>query len=154
MSYVVNFELVANLATAWKLLVTSRTILVALVTVSFAVSSADRQLKYFEQSIVNPEFLGLSSCTGIRVVSNAGGINPLACGAALGNLAQKAGIDLNIAVITGDDLMGRTDEFRQSGVKTMDGGGKLPSAVQSMNAYLGWGYLDHCPLLSNKARFS
>lgn len=46
------------------------------------------------------------SCLGIRVVSNAGGINPLACAAALQQVAKKADVDMKIAVVTGDDLIG------------------------------------------------
>ena len=42
---------------------------------------------------------------GIRVVSNAGGVNPHACAAALQEAAKKAGIDIKVAVVTGDDLM-------------------------------------------------
>ena len=42
---------------------------------------------------------------GIRVVSNAGGVNPHACAAALQEVAKKAGIDVKVAVVTGDDLM-------------------------------------------------
>ncbi len=45
-------------------------------------------------------------CLGIKVISNAGGVNPGACAAALQEAAAKAGVeDVNIAVITGDDLM-------------------------------------------------
>lgn len=44
-------------------------------------------------------------CLGVRVISNAGGINPLACAAALQEVAKKADVDLKIAVVTGDDLM-------------------------------------------------
>jgi len=50
-------------------------------------------------------------CKGIRVISNAGGINPLACAAALQEVAEKADIDLKIAVITGDDLMSEVWHF-------------------------------------------
>lgn len=46
-----------------------------------------------------------SSPTGIRVVSNAGGVNPLACASAIQEAAKKAGVDLKVAVVTGDDLM-------------------------------------------------
>ena len=42
---------------------------------------------------------------GIRVVSNAGGVNPHACAKALSDAAMKQGVSFNVAVITGDDLM-------------------------------------------------
>ena len=42
---------------------------------------------------------------GIRVVSNAGGVNPAACATALREISSKAGVDLKIATVTGDDLM-------------------------------------------------
>lgn len=66
---------------------------------------------------------------GIKVISNAGGINPLACGKALEKVCQKHGIKMNIAVVTGDDLIEKVDELRD----------ELPSNIQSMNAYLGAG---------------
>lgn len=46
-----------------------------------------------------------SSPAGIRVVSNAGGVNPLACASAIQEAAKKAGVDIKVAVVTGDDLM-------------------------------------------------
>src|SRR5882757_8599391 len=49
---------------------------------------------------------------GIRVVSNGGGVNPLAAAAALKARAEAIGITLNIAVVTGDDLMDRIDDVR------------------------------------------
>ena len=42
---------------------------------------------------------------GIRVVSNAGGVNPQGCADALRALATELGVDIDIAVVTGDDVM-------------------------------------------------
>ena len=42
---------------------------------------------------------------GIRVVSNAGGVNPLACAVAIQEVVNKAGLPFKVAVVTGDDLM-------------------------------------------------
>lgn len=39
------------------------------------------------------------------MVSNAGGVNPLACAAAIQEVVRKAGLDLKVAVVTGDDLI-------------------------------------------------
>uniref|UniRef100_A0A8C4H5Q7 Uncharacterized protein n=1 Tax=Dicentrarchus labrax TaxID=13489 RepID=A0A8C4H5Q7_DICLA len=65
---------------------------------------------------------------GIRVVSNAGGVNPLACADAIQEVIKKAGLDLKVAVVTGDDLMPHVKSpYRQ----------KLPRTLHSMNAYLG-----------------
>src|SRR5882757_8665727 len=49
---------------------------------------------------------------GIRVVSNGGGVNPMAAATALTARAEAIGITLNIAVVTGDDLMDRIDDVR------------------------------------------
>jgi len=75
---------------------------------------------------------------GIRVVSNAGGVNPEGCAAALAVLAKEQGIDLKIAVITGDDVMPLLSALRESGdVKEMQSGAALPEKVLTANAYLG-----------------
>ena len=49
--------------------------------------------------------LGQVKKQGLKVVSNAGGINPVSCVEALQVAAQKAGVDLSIAMVTGDDLL-------------------------------------------------
>lgn len=74
----------------------------------------------------------------IKVVSNAGGMNPRACAKALAAAAQKAGVDLVIATIDGDDLMPSLDDIRASGAGTeMFTGAPLPARLLSINAYLG-----------------
>jgi hypothetical protein len=73
----------------------------------------------------------------IRIVSNAGGINPQAAAAALRRKAEEAGIALAIAVVTGDDLSGRADEIRAAGVAEMFSGAAMPEKLTTMNAYLG-----------------
>jgi hypothetical protein len=74
---------------------------------------------------------------GISIVSNAGGINPQAAAAALRRKAEEAGITLEIAVVTGDDLTGRADEIRAVGVTEMFSGAAMPEKLTTMNAYLG-----------------
>ncbi|KAK2908604.1 hypothetical protein Q8A67_004441 [Cirrhinus molitorella] len=74
---------------------------------------------------------------GIRVVSNAGGVNPLACGAALQEVVKKAGLDLKVAVVTGDDLMPQKDSLTELRMADSEGRKPLPKTVHSMNAYLG-----------------
>ncbi|MES2912415.1 MAG: acyclic terpene utilization AtuA family protein, partial [Pseudomonadota bacterium] len=75
---------------------------------------------------------------GIRVVSNAGGVNPEGCAAALAALAKEQGIALKIAVVTGDDVMPLLPALRESGeVRDMQSGAALPEKVLTANAYLG-----------------
>jgi len=71
------------------------------------------------------------------VLSNAGGMNPQACAAALRKAALAAGVTLRVAVVEGDDLMSRVDELRSAGVKEMFSGAPMPTEFSSVNAYLG-----------------
>uniref|UniRef100_A0A3Q3J5W4 Uncharacterized protein n=1 Tax=Monopterus albus TaxID=43700 RepID=A0A3Q3J5W4_MONAL len=74
---------------------------------------------------------------GIRVVSNAGGVNPLACAEAVQEVIKKAGLDLKVAVVTGDDLMPHRNSFSDVPVVDDDSRQPLPQTLHSMNAYLG-----------------
>jgi len=74
---------------------------------------------------------------GIKVISNAGGINPLACRDALKLAAEEAGVDLKIAVVMGDNLMEQQQEIRTLAVKGLDNEPAMPEKLVSMNAYLG-----------------
>jgi hypothetical protein len=73
----------------------------------------------------------------IRVVTNAGGVNPEACRDALAAVFKAAGVDLKIAVVRGDDLSGRLDGYRHGGIREMFSGAPLPERIASANAYLG-----------------
>lgn len=74
---------------------------------------------------------------GIRVVSNAGGVNPAACREALAQAAEAEGLDLKIAAVTGDDLLPQLNAIREAGVREMFSGAALPAKLASANAYLG-----------------
>lgn len=74
---------------------------------------------------------------GIKVISNAGGINPAACAAALQAACQAAGVKLKIAVLHGDDLRPRLDGLRDPELCDMFSGATLPALCVSANAYLG-----------------
>lgn len=55
--------------------------------------------------------LGLAVDKGVKVVTNAGGLNPHGLAVALRELAEKLGVDANIAFVHGDDLVGRAAEL-------------------------------------------
>lgn len=73
----------------------------------------------------------------IRVVTNAGGVDPLAARDALEAVLREAGVDLKVAVVLGDDLVGAAERFRAEGVVEMFSGAAFPDGIASINAYLG-----------------
>lgn len=80
----------------------------------------------------------------IKVLSNAGGVNVQGCAEALSDVARELGLGgkVNIGVITGDDILGRLDEFAANGLEitNMETGEPLSAVrdkVQSANVYLG-----------------
>lgn len=74
---------------------------------------------------------------GLRIVANAGGVNPIGCAAVLRDLAAAAGTELKVAVVEGDDVSGLTDTLRKEGVAEMFSGAPFPDRILSANAYLG-----------------
>ncbi|MCA0239607.1 MAG: DUF1446 domain-containing protein [Proteobacteria bacterium] len=81
--------------------------------------------------------LGEIAERGIRVVSNAGGMNPRGCAEAIAALAAAQGLALKIAVVEGDDVMPLLPALRAEGVRDLQKGHALPEQVVSANAYLG-----------------
>lgn len=76
---------------------------------------------------------------GVKIISNAGGVNPQACGEAIRALVREAGLDLKVAVVTGDDLIGRKEGVAAGGYAEMFSGEAFPDPdkLLSVNAYLG-----------------
>jgi len=74
---------------------------------------------------------------GIKVVSNAGGVNVRGCVAALQAAIDKAGMNLKVAAVEGDNLVKRQQEFSDAGVVEMFSGDEFPEQCLSVNSYLG-----------------
>ena len=74
---------------------------------------------------------------GIRVISNAGGVNPQACAQAIAALAAEQGVQVKVAVVQGDDVMPLVRQLREEGVAELQSGAPLPAKVLTANAYLG-----------------
>lgn len=73
----------------------------------------------------------------IKVISNAGGVNPLACRDALQKIIDEKGLDLKIAVVLGDDVLPQHADLQKQNIKEIFNGEPLPAHVASSNAYLG-----------------
>jgi Acyclic terpene utilisation family protein AtuA len=81
---------------------------------------------------------------GIRVVTNAGGVNPAGCAEALVEAGRRAGVAgrMTVGMVAGDDLMDRMDELRSDGhelrnMETDEPLDTIRDRVQSANAYIG-----------------
>jgi len=81
---------------------------------------------------------------GIRVVTNAGGVNPIGCSEALVEAGRRAGVGgrAKVGRVTGDDILGRLDELLRQGheLRNMETGEPLETVrdrVASANVYIG-----------------
>ena len=78
---------------------------------------------------------------GVRVVTNAGGVNPESCKARMEEIAAQAGVSFKIAIVSGDDLIDRVPDLAAAGTTEMFSGAPFPDSkkVWTANAYLGGG---------------
>ena len=93
------------------------------------------------------QVLGTCMDRGIKVVSNAGGLDPAGCAEAIAQVAAKLGLSPKIAYVSGDNLLPRLDELVAAGVHLdhFETGEPIgdTSRFISANAYLGcWGIVD------------
>jgi hypothetical protein len=93
------------------------------------------------------QVMGTCVDRGIKVVSNAGGLDPAGCAEAVAEVAARLGLSPSIAYVTGDNLLGRLDELVAAGVdlahfETGEPVGDTSRFI-SANAYLGcWGIVE------------
>ena len=73
----------------------------------------------------------------IRVISNAGGVNPQACARAIQAMAAEQGVVVKIAVVLGDDVTPLLPQLRDEQVTELQSGAALPERLLTANAYLG-----------------
>jgi hypothetical protein len=94
------------------------------------------------------QVMGACLDRGIRVVANAGGLDPAGCAEAVEEVAARLGLAPLIAVVSGDDLVGRLEDLIAAGhdlahLETGEPLGERRAAVVTANAYLGcWGIVD------------
>jgi hypothetical protein len=84
----------------------------------------------------------LMKSKGVRMITNAGGINPIGCARKILSELEKKGVSLKIAVVDGDNIVDRIDEFypNKAGFTNMDSGedfNTIIENIQSANVYLG-----------------
>jgi len=92
----------------------------------------------FVSAVVRPNLAEIAR-RRVKLISNAGGVNPDACAAAIRGLVKEAGLDLKVGVVRGDDLTERIADLAATEVREMFSGAPLPPAerIASVNAYLG-----------------
>lgn len=87
------------------------------------------------------QVMGTCLDKGIKVVSNAGGLDPEQCAEAVAQVAEKLGLSPSIAYVNGDDLLARLDELQAAGIdlahfETGEPVGDISRFITA-NAYLG-----------------
>jgi len=92
----------------------------------------------FVTAVLEPNLAEIAA-RGVKIISNAGGVNPAACADAIRTLIEEQGLGLRVAVISGDDLLDRAVDIAASRPTEMFSSAPFPPprSVASINAYLG-----------------
>lgn len=82
--------------------------------------------------------LGEIMAKGVRVVANAGGLDPRECALAIEKLAAELGLKPVVAYVEGDNILSRADALRATGYRDMFSGAPFPDKrITTANVYLG-----------------
>src|SRR4051812_7303817 len=68
---------------------------------------------------------------GVKIVANAGGVNPAGCAEAVRRIAAEFGLQPRIATVAGDDLRDRIETLRAQNIRDMFSGLPLPEHIES-----------------------
>ncbi|MDR3468595.1 MAG: DUF1446 domain-containing protein [Xanthobacteraceae bacterium] len=90
----------------------------------------------FVTDVIEPH-LATALGRGVKIIANAGGLNPGACRDAIQRVAEAAGLQPRIAVVSGDDLLPAWTAGRLTTVRRLNSDEAIPEALLSMNAYVG-----------------
>jgi hypothetical protein len=74
---------------------------------------------------------------GVKLIANAGGMNPRGCAQAIEALLKARGVTLTVAYVEGDNLLDKADALKAMGLTEMFSGAPFPDRPDSINAYLG-----------------
>jgi hypothetical protein len=74
---------------------------------------------------------------GVKVASNAGGVNPAGAKKALEARINAAGLALKVAIVEGDDVIPLLPTLRELDIREAVSGDKIPAKLLTANAYLG-----------------
>ncbi|HYP85787.1 acyclic terpene utilization AtuA family protein [Variovorax sp.] len=88
-------------------------------------------------SVTLRELLPACRQRGIRLVANAGGLNPAGCAAAIEALSRELGCPVRVAWVEGDDCLGLLPGLAASDVRDFYTGAPMPEGITNANAYLG-----------------
>ncbi|MCY1265094.1 Acyclic terpene utilization family protein AtuA [compost metagenome] len=90
----------------------------------------------FVSAVIEPHLATLLE-RKVRLIANAGGLNPLACRDAVLRVAERQGLAPRVAVVSGDDLLPAWSAGAIHSLQRLDGEAALPAQLLSMSAYIG-----------------
>lgn len=90
----------------------------------------------FVTEVIRP-FAKVIAERGIKIISSAGGVNPVACKEAIERELAAQGVSLTVAAVLGDDVSPLIPELKTEDVRDMKSGAPLPESVSTGNAYIG-----------------